>query len=109
MHLDGHARAWPLGRFAVGAVVQERLAGRDIVLLGDGAREDIRAYAGDGRRFIRDPDGAIRDESALWQLTEEALIGPAGRSLPRLPGHTAYWFAWAAQFPGTASIASAHP
>ena len=28
------------------------------------------------------------------RLEEDALIGPAGERLGRLPGHVAYWFAW---------------
>ena len=29
-----------------------------------------------------------------WQIGEDALLGPDGGRLPRLPGHIAYWFAW---------------
>ncbi len=27
-------------------------------------------------------------------MTEEALVGPDGARLARVPGHLAYWFAW---------------
>lgn len=30
-----------------------------------------------------------------WSVAEDALIGPDNRQLTRLPGHIAYWFAWA--------------
>ena len=29
-----------------------------------------------------------------WQIREDALVGPDGARLARLPGHIAYWFAW---------------
>ncbi len=29
-----------------------------------------------------------------WCVEEEALAGPNGERLARLPGHIAYWFAW---------------
>jgi hypothetical protein len=95
LHHEGTSRAWPLARFAGGAVIRDRIAGQPLVLLGDGGREDIRAYLGD----------AVAFSPESWRVTEEALLGPAGESLPRLPGHTAFWFAWAAQFPGTLAAA----
>ena len=35
-------------------------------------------------------------------MTEEALVGPDGERLARVPGHLAYWFGWFAFFPGAA-------
>ena len=29
-----------------------------------------------------------------WRITEAALVGADGASLPRVAGHVAYWFAW---------------
>ena len=29
-----------------------------------------------------------------WRIEEDALVGPDGARLERLPGHIAYWFAW---------------
>ena len=37
----------------------------------------------------------------VWQVTEEALIGPDGKSAPRVNGHLAYWFGWFSFFPNT--------
>lgn len=39
-----------------------------------------------------------------WTLTEEAMLGPGGQSLPRLPSHNAFWFGWHAAHPDTALI-----
>ena len=37
----------------------------------------------------------------LWQITEDALVGPDGQTLGRLGGHLAYWFGWVSFFPRT--------
>jgi hypothetical protein len=44
---------------------------------------------------VVDANGRVR------QVTEEALVGPDGETLPRLGGHLAYWFGWYAFFPDT--------
>jgi len=63
----------------------------------------VRAYATEGEQFA--PGGTadtVVDESGrLWQVTEEALLGPEGESYDRYPGHLAYWFGWFAFFPQT--------
>jgi hypothetical protein len=43
----------------------------------------------------------LDDSGREWQVTEEALMGPEGETLPRLGGHLAYWFGWFAFFPNT--------
>ena len=47
------------------------------------------------------PDVILDDSGREWQVTEEALMGPEGETLPRLGGHLAYWFGWFAFFPNT--------
>jgi hypothetical protein len=101
VRLGSHARAWPLARFAGGALLRDRLADHDLTLVGDGAAEDIRAYRGIAPSLRRAPDGTLSDATGPWTLAEDVLTGPSGQSLPRLPGHTAYWFAWENAFPGT--------
>ena len=34
-------------------------------------------------------------------MTEDALLGPEGETLARLPGHLAYWFGWFSFYPRT--------
>ena len=40
-------------------------------------------------------------QGAVWQVTEEALVGPDGAQLARLPGHLAYWLGWSSFHPAT--------
>ena len=56
----------------------------------------MRAYEAGGRDFAM---AAGRPESLVaggetWRVEKEALAGPNGERLARLPGHIAYWFAW---------------
>ncbi|HEX4186129.1 MAG TPA: DUF3179 domain-containing protein [Stellaceae bacterium] len=99
LRVPGGVKAWPLDAFANGTVINDRVGFRDVVLIGDASGRGVRAYEARGRRFTR---GASPDEmlasDARWRVTESALIGPGGESLPRLPGHVAYWFAWAGYF-----------
>ena len=37
---------------------------------------------------------ALTAADGVWRVEEQALIGPSGTRLPRMPGHIAYWFAW---------------
>jgi hypothetical protein len=99
LRVPGGVKAWPLSVFADGAVINDRIGFMDVVVIGDPSGRGARAYEARSRRFAR---GASPDEimagDARWRVTESALIGPSGESLPRLPGHVAYWFAWAGYF-----------
>ncbi len=88
--------AWVLSLFRGGAVIHDRVGQRDVVLIGYAETETVRAYESGGRTFVvveEDPS-LVASEGALWTVTEDALAGPGGESLARLPGHVAYWFAW---------------
>ena len=67
-----------------------------MVLIGNAETDTVRAYESGGRTFADMEEDPSRVESAgaLWTVTEDALTGPGGESLARLPGHVAYWFAW---------------
>jgi len=92
---SGTEKAWPLSRFAGGKVINDTAGIIDLVLIGDQATRSVRAYRRDGRRFEKGKNLAIlNSEGENWRVTEEALIGPEGATLARLPGHIAYWFAW---------------
>ena len=100
---DGENRmAWALSLFAGGAVVQDRVGPRNVVLIGNAEFETVRAYDSGGRNFQLVPDDPARVESdgALWSISEDALTGPGDETLPRLPGHMAYWFAYQSYNPG---------
>jgi len=99
VRVPGGVKAWPLADFAEGAVINDRVGFVDVVLIGDLQGRGARAYRADGHRFVH---GSAADElnsgGVRWRVTENGLIGPKGESLPRLPGHVAYWFAWAGYF-----------
>jgi len=44
---------------------------------------------------------ATASDGAEWEVTEDALIGPGGQRLDRLPAHRAFWFGWQAAHPET--------
>ena len=91
-----HQAAWPLTAFTGGAVLNERAGVIDVVLVGQAETRTVRAYRSGGRLFAAAEGRLDRLEAdgEAWQVTEEALIGPDGTRLARLPGHVAYWFAW---------------
>jgi hypothetical protein len=92
----GGVKAWPLARFADGALVQDQVGLIDIVALADDAG-GVRAYTATGR-FTRTGPTTLRNGNGDWQVTEDALIGPKGETLPRVPGHLGYRFAWQGYF-----------
>ena len=99
LRLPGGVKAYPLDRFAGGAVINDRVGLQNVVLIGHAAREEVRAYARDTMEFSAAGPGAIQAGGVIWHVSETELRGPDGRSLARLPGHIAYWFAWAGYFP----------
>ncbi len=100
---DGEAEmAWALSLFEGGAALHDRVGGRDVVVIGDAEFETVRAYDSGGRTFsvVADDPAHIESGGALWSVSEDALAGPDGETLPRLPGHMAYWFAYQSYHPG---------
>lgn len=90
----GAARAWPLDAFSRTRVINDAIANRPLVLIGNPDRRTVRAYERRGHRF-KAADGGLVDESGRkWTLSEEMLTGPDGAQLPRVAGHISYWFAW---------------
>ena len=99
VRVPGGVKAWPLATLADGAVINDHIGFVDVVVIGDASGRGARAYERRGRRFARSasPDEVLAGD-VQWRVTESALVGPGGESLPRLPGHVAYWFAWAGYF-----------
>jgi hypothetical protein len=53
----------------------------------------------------RSADGSVSDESGgRWTVVADALVGPGGAQLARVPAHRAFWFGWIAQYPDTVLI-----
>ncbi|MFZ5557979.1 MAG: DUF3179 domain-containing protein [Pseudomonadota bacterium] len=62
----------------------------------------MRAYLRGSHRFQRiDGDALVDERGRRWAMNDDALEGPAGERLLRLPGHLAYWFGWFAFYPNT--------
>lgn len=90
----GAAKAWPLGAFAKTPVINDSVADFPVVVLGDADSRSARAYERGGLTFALKAGQLISSDGAVWQRGEEALLAADGRSLPRVAGHVAYWFAW---------------
>lgn len=104
-------KAYPLDRLKKDGIVNDELGGRPVLLVyepgAEGQGRTVRAYdRGDhtfahserafmGAVFLTDQNGQA------WKVGEEALTTPDGKSLPRLPGHLAYWFGWFSFYPRT--------
>lgn len=93
------SRAWPVAAFAAEPVINDAVGGRNIVLIGEAAARTVRAYDRGDRTFAaaERPD-RISDAAGEWRVTEDALVGPDGTRLARVPGHLSYWFAWNGYF-----------
>ncbi len=89
------ARAWPLAAFTDRMVLNDAIGGRNIVLIGNAQTRTVRAYERKDYSFSKGTgaDG-LAGTGGDWQITEDALAGPGGETLPRVPGHVSYWFAW---------------
>lgn len=130
LHLNGVPKAYPLDSLVVEQVLNDELAGVPLALVaqrgsiivdgqslrsllsGDGQQAgkvtyesggEVRAYRRGEETFHpgQQVDTVVDSRGRVWQVTEEALIGPEGELAPRLPGHLAYWFGWFAFFPHT--------
>lgn len=93
IRVAGGAKAWPLTAFEAEPVINDQVGLSDVVLIGDAQTRTVRAYARDGQVFSGDAINLV-GPGGTWSLTEEALLGPKGERLPRMPGHVSYWFAW---------------
>jgi len=99
-------KAWPLSLFKGGAVVNDKVDDRGVVLIGEAETRTVRAYGSQGQIFKAGPTSTqVRDEAGhLWAIEEDALMDGKGKQLERLPGHVAYWFAWQGFKPDKAKI-----
>ena len=118
LETDGVAKAYPLATLVSERVVNDEHAGEPVVLVASRgtidvwddlptiayeAGAEVRGYERGASTFApgNETDTLLDDDGASWNVTEEALIGPAGQRLERLNGHLAYWFGWYAFYPRT--------
>jgi hypothetical protein len=121
VRLQGIPKAYPLELLGAEQVVNDEIGSQSlVVIMTDGqvtvegsslrtgqvsyqAGGAVRAYERADYRF--QPSGQsgvlLDEEGGRWIIGEEALTGPQGQMLSRLPGHLAYWFGWFAFFPQT--------
>ncbi len=91
----GVARAWPISAFEAEPVINDQLGDKKIVLIGDAETREVRAYLRRDQTFKATSSSAeLMSHDQSWKITENALIGPDGKTLERLPGHISFWFAW---------------
>ena len=91
----GVAKAWPLTAFEGGKMVNDAIGNTPLVLVGDQSTRTVRAYERGDIKFTPIAGGKLASPDGVeWVLGEEAMAASDGRSLPRVAGHIAYWFAW---------------
>ncbi len=91
----GAARAWPVEAFAEQKVINDTVGTRNVVLIGDALTRTVRAFDRGDRTFeAAKTDSDLVGPDGTWKITEDALVGPGGTRLARVPGHISYWFAW---------------
>ena len=95
IRLPLNAKAWPIGTFAGGRVLNDAIGATNLVLIGNAATRTVRAYdRGDILFHAGATAGQLTDsEGGDWTVQEDALISQNTRA-PRIAGHIAYWFAW---------------
>ncbi|MCO5190994.1 MAG: DUF3179 domain-containing protein [Anaerolineae bacterium] len=122
LRLDGVPKAYPIDVVTEEIVVNDTVGETNVVLIAPNgivettgtsyrsSREaayipgaEVRAYERNEHTFTPgDDSNTVIDESgAVWQVTEDALVGPDSATLARVGGHLAYWFGWFAFFPNT--------
>ncbi|WP_120498541.1 DUF3179 domain-containing protein [Kiloniella sp. EL199] len=95
LRIQDKEQAWPLSEFRDGQVIQDKVAGQKIILIGNEKTRTVRAYAGNDEVFsLSEAADYLESNSGSWKITEDALVSGDGHKLKRLPGHISYWFAW---------------
>ncbi len=102
MTLDGTAVAFKTAFLRKRRLHAYQVGERHIVILTDRSGAS-RVYESRGITFDGwDRQSRVTDGlGEVWHVDEDALTGPLGQRLPRLPAHRAFWFGWRAQFPDT--------
>ena len=103
--IAGQPKAYPLSELEEELVVNDTLAGQNLVIIledgGHGARAYVRGEHTFAPASIETTTVILDEGDTSWQVAESALIGENSEELPRLPGHMAYWFGWYSFYPQT--------
>jgi len=101
---DDEARAYPLSLFQDKNVINDTLAGRNVVIFAAASGAGIRAYDSEDHAFTPSASSAgsslvviLTDEDGVdWKTEENALVSLDGsdRTLEQTPSRDSYWFGW---------------
>lgn len=100
----GAAKAWPLDAFEGGRVINDQVGSQPVVLVGDAGTRSVRAFARGEELFEAVQPGQLLSQGRGWRITETELKSETGKTLPRLAGRVAYWFAWDGYFGDVAEL-----
>lgn len=105
------ARAYPLSLFQDDKVINDTLAGRNVVIFAAASGTGIRAYNSEDHVFTASAFSAgsglgvvLTDEDGVdWKAEENALVSLDGssRTLEQAPSRDSYWFGWYSFYPHT--------
>ena len=121
LRVRGVPKAYPLEIVTEEVVVNDTIAELPIVLIAPArilevvgvsrrigpvtydAGAEVRAYERGGESFSIGPrpETVVDADGGVWQVGDDALLGPDGQRLERLSGHLAFWFGWFTFFPTT--------
>lgn len=83
-------------------VYHDRVGTQAIVVLTDGSGANRVYESGSPALVSWDGDATALDAAGQrWQVDEDRLRGPDGRTRKRLSAHRAFWFGWYAAYPQT--------
>lgn len=103
--IDGRPKAYPLPVIEKEQVINDTLAGTNLVVIYDQGGHGARAYKRGENTFSSASAGTatevLDDAGRKWRVSENALVSPNGERLARLPGHMAFWFGWFSFYPKT--------
>jgi hypothetical protein len=111
-HRD-HSKAYPLSRMPDGAVINDRLGDRPLLIIFDAASRTaipyLRQIQNRTLSFYKVPGAddlpvefMDRETASRWNMRGEAVAGPLqGEQLEQMPSYNAMWFGWSAYWPAT--------
>ncbi len=98
--IDGEPVAFDVRFLRKNSLYEDKTGGCAFVILTDRSGA-ARVYEAKQTKFAKwdKKKTLVDDRGGTWEVSEDALVGPTGMKLRRLPSHRAFWFGWYAQFP----------